>query len=116
MTVSPVHFGGVIRPNSGGTWFIQDDVDHKPLGLSSVTHRYDVGQGGHYLELSFSPTFAFAGSIIVMADDDLSGIGVTVAANMGINHSSVKLYRGRDQIDPRTLVFGNLWVLGFGWV
>jgi len=101
----------IVRPAANGQWFVQNDVDHSPSGISSVT------QTGEYLEVVFDRSYSHAGSIQVSMDDDFNGF-CTAGTNLGLSATRVRIKCNGTQINPTNIYSyapitpgsGNLWI------
>lgn len=106
--VSQIHF--ILRPDSGGQWFIQDDVDHMPIGVVR-----QIEQGSDYLRVSFDRTYTHAGVIQITSDDDFRD-RVSGHSNLGLSSATIRIVAGGQVIDPARIWEhvepggGNLWV------
>lgn len=105
------HLFCVLRPDSAGRWFVQDDIDHAPVGISSF-----VEQGPDFLRLFFDRTYSHAGVIQVSTDDSF-GDHVSGHSNLGRSNATIRLVANGQVIDPaRVWEYvppaggGNLWV------
>jgi hypothetical protein len=107
-TVHQLH--AIIRPDSTGRWYVQNDVDHAPIG---ITTRVD--QGPDFVRIFFTRGYSHAGTIQVTSDDDFRD-RVSGHSNLGLNHATVRIVAGGQVIDPATVWdhapvgSGNLWV------
>lgn len=102
----------ILRPNSAGQWFIQNDVDHAPRGIVSVT------QSASTLQLAFAKTYRKAGTIQITSDDDF-GRKVMGHSNLGLGNATIKLTKADGTPLAPSEVYtatginpgdGNLWI------
>jgi len=107
--VEVAHLHAVVRPDSNGQWFIQHDVDHAPIGISSVSQTTEA------LYLNFDRRYTHAGSIQVSSDDDFRN-RVSGYSNLGVSGSRITVVANGQIIDPSTVWSyvpvgsGNFWV------
>lgn len=109
--VQTVHeLRAIIRPDSNGTWYIQNDSDHASIGIVAIS------QTSEYIELLFDRTYSHASTVQVTPDDDFNGF-FTVGSNLGLSAMRIRLKANGVQINPAnvysygpTLGGGNLWV------
>lgn len=112
--VAQIHF--VLRPDPSGHWYVQNDVDHMPIGVDmSKGSGVGVDQFSDSLVVTFDRRYTFAGVIQITSDDDfrdrVSGFG-----NLGVTGTRIILVARGNQIDPSTIGTyvpagaGNLWV------
>lgn len=69
----------LLRPDINGRWYVQDDVDHAPIGTD---RRLGVVQGPDFLRVYFDPVYDRAGAVQVTTDDDFAG-SLSVGAGLG---------------------------------
>lgn len=100
----------IVRPDSSGVWYIQNDADHAAIGIVGVS------QTSEFIELLFDRTYSHAGTVQVTPDDDFNGF-FTVGSNLGLSAVRIRLKANGVQIDPSTVYSygptlggGNLWV------
>lgn len=102
----------ILRPGVDGVWFVQNDGDHKPFGITT-----SVTQTSEYLRIFFSTTYNFAGTIQVTTDDDFQA-KITAHSNLGLANATIRLFKDGVQIDPGDIYSetdvtpgsGNLWI------
>jgi hypothetical protein len=104
------HLHGIVRPDENGVWYVQNDVDHAPVGIVSVT------QTGEYLEVALDRRYSHAGTVQVTPDDDFNG-HITVGSNLGVSSLRIRIKANGQQIDPGNVYdyapvrgSGNLWI------
>lgn len=107
--VHKLHF--ILRPDQHGFWFVQDDIDHAPVGV--VTK---VEQTREYLRVYFLRSYSHAGTVQVTPDDDFHGY-ITAGSNLGLASVTIRLKANGVPISPfeiyshgPTVGSGNLWV------
>jgi hypothetical protein len=103
----------ILRPNASGVWYIQNDSDHAPRGISGVS------QNANGLQLSFAKTYAKAGTIQVTSDDNFAR-KVMGHGNLGLSGSSIVLTKADGSpLNPSDVYTatpglipgdGNLWI------
>lgn len=104
-----VHLHGVVRPDSNGHWFIQNDGTHAAAGIIGIKQMEDR------LIIKFDRNYPKAGVIQVTSDD---GFGMVVAgrASLGIGAAAIFVYANGRLIDPATVCSysncgdGNFWI------
>lgn len=110
---TPFYLFGIIRPDASGNWFLQNDVDHAPQGLASVT------QDSEKLVLNFTRGYTHAGALLITSDDDFN-VRVQGHNNLGLTGANIRIYLNGVMIDPADVYTlsgitpgsGNLWVFG----
>ena len=84
----------ILRPDSSGNWYIQDDVDHKSFGVLPT-----VEQTVDYLRVHFDKPYSHAGIVQITSDDDfrhrVSGHG-----NLGLSSTTIRVVAGGQIINP----------------
>jgi hypothetical protein len=107
-TVHNLH--AIVRPDAAGRWFIQNDIDHAPVGIVGVS------QTNEYIELTLDRVYTHAGTVQVTPDDDFNGY-FTAGSNLGRGALRIRLKAHGTQIDPANVYSygpgvgaGNLWV------
>lgn len=112
-TIAPievVQLHAILRPDNNGRWYIQDNVDHTPLGISLT-----VEQTSEFVRIFFNRTYKFAGTIQVTSDDDFNVV-VNGYSNLGLNSATIRVYANGKMIDPATVYnyipvgSGNFWI------
>lgn len=111
-TVKQSHL--IVRPDANGKWYVMNDVDHKPIGMSMT-----VEQTTTYIRLFFDHQYKWAGTVQISSDDGFASY-VTGHANLGLGNISIELYSNGIRIDPakvweyvpadRLKGNGNLWI------
>lgn len=103
-----LHF--ILRPDASGAWYIQNDGDHRSVGVHSK-----VEQSGDYLRVHFLRGYKHAVTVQVTSDDDFGG-RVQGYSNLGLGSATIRVEAGGKRIDP-TKVWdhvpqggGNFWV------
>lgn len=102
-----LHF--ILRPDANGRWYIQDDADHMPIGVSPT-----VEQGPDFVRVFFVRSFTHAVSVQITSDDDF-GTRITGHSNLGLNSATIRVLAGGQQIDPAKIWSytprnsGNFW-------
>lgn len=104
------HLHGIVRPDADGRWYVQNDVDHAPVGIVSVS------QTNEYLEVVLDRTYSHAGTVQVTPDDDFAGHFVA-GSNLGLSALRIRLKANGVTIDPANVYSyapvrgsGNLWI------
>lgn len=77
----------VLRPDAAGRWYVQDDADHRAIG---VDKSIGVVQGPDFLRVYFNPVFTHAGAVQVTTDDDFAA-SLVVGAGMGTQNVTFTL-------------------------
>jgi hypothetical protein len=86
VNISPV--GGVIRQNNAGQWFVQNDVDHKSVGISSV------GIVNNKLRVNYDITAKNVITLTMTPDDAMLKRGYVVAgASVGLSAADFSVGR-----------------------
>lgn len=108
--VEIVHLHAVLRPDSSGRWFIQNDEDHAPFGI-----LLQVEQGPDFVRIFFDRNYTHAGAIHVTADDDFRGT-ISGYSNLGLNAATIRVVANGHVIDPAAVTSfvppgaGNFWI------
>lgn len=108
--VEVAHLHAILRPDSAGRWFIQNDVDHMPIGV-----LMQVEQTPEFVRIFFDRNYTHAGVIQITSDDDFRG---TIAghSNLGLNAATIRITANGRPIDPAAVYAfvppgaGNLWI------
>lgn len=100
----------IIRPNSAGQWYVQNDTDHSPSGCN-----LKIEQGADYLRVFFLRTYTHAGTVQITSDDDFN-VKIQGFAALGLNSTVIRVYANGQMINPANVYSyipqggGNFWL------
>ena len=104
----------VLRPDSNGDWYIQDDSSHKRHGIDTY-----IEQTSSYIRIFTCcvASFTKAGTIQITTDDGFN-VRVSAHSNLGYNNATIQIYVDGSLIDPADIWTelggytgnGNLWL------
>jgi len=104
------HLHCIIRPNSAGQWYVQNDVDHSPYGCD-----LKIEQTAEYLRVFFTKTYPHAGTVQITSDDDFN-VKIQGFAALGVNSTVIQVFANGQKINPADVYNyipqggGNFWV------
>lgn len=105
------HLHAVLRPDSSGHWFIQNDAGHEPYGVDTKIIQTD-----HSIRIRFTRTYARVGTIQISSDDDFGG-SIAGYASLGTEEANIVIKADGKLIDPKTIWDhaakpgnGNFWI------
>jgi len=106
------HLHAILRPDPTGKWFIQNDIDHKPIGISLTVEQTDK-----FIRIFFNKTYSYAGVIQISSDDGFLN-KVTGHASLGLNNATIQITHNKKVIRPVDITKinrgysenGNFWV------
>lgn len=75
---------GVIR-NVGAGWYLIDDKDHRPQGISSITAQ------GNNIRIQFNFVSTRVGTLVVTPDETYIGLGVQCGASVGMDRAIISV-------------------------
>ena len=116
-----VFLHAILRPDSNGRWYVQNDVDHASHGLHPE-NNVQLIQTEKSLKIYFDKRYAKAGVIQITMDDGFAG-AIIANASLGLEVAEISL-RAYPNIAPSTAPInprkiwkyapnkdnGNLWV------
>lgn len=110
--IGRLHF--ILRPDSTGRWYIQDDAGHRSEGVVLQVVQYPT-----HLRVNFVHSWRYAGTIQISSDDGFGRI-ITGHGNLGTTATEIAIQANGQVIDPATVWQylpggaasgnGNLWV------
>lgn len=105
------HLHAVLRPDSNGRWFIQNDVDHVPIGFQMYVEQDETN-----LYVYFDRNYTHAGVIQITSDDDFGLAHVSGHSNLATNKARIVILVNGQPINPATIYDhmpqggGNFWI------
>lgn len=100
----------IIRPNSAGQWYVQNDTDHSPSGCA-----LKIEQGADYLRVFFLRTYTHAGTVQITGDDDFN-VKIQGFASLALDSATIRVYANGQMINPANVYSyipqggGNFWL------
>lgn len=106
------HLYAILRPNENGQWYVQNDIDHMPIGVSTSVEQTDS-----FVRIFFNKAYTHAATIQVTADDGFNS-RVSGHANLGLSNATIAItYKGVKikpadivRFNPKYAADGNFWV------
>jgi hypothetical protein len=114
------HVFAILRPDTSGNWYIQNDQDHKPYGIDSY-----ITQTSDYIRIFTCCTgkfYSHVGAISITVDDGFDEARVTASAGVGLNNATIIIRVNGVKINPADICShvvscdnGNLWIMMDMW-
>lgn len=103
-TSNKIEVWGILRPDSQGQWYLLNDTDHVPQGISSITQTSTYIRVNHSCFSKIYTGYADPDETLVMNNVD-SGFGA------GLCYSIIFLAKNGSAVNPNTINYSgsNIW-------